>query len=245
MQVPSTPSAVACSPGYLASRFPHTLDNTIRSTESSWYVRWYVKSTQSTPGVQSVTQVAQQWSSHHRLPAPIKENDSQGDRRQQGREVHRQIEQFLNYVPSDLPDSLQSWWKRRCVERPTWRPLRTEMVVRSDVETRLVGVIDLVLYRPGPRGVLDLALIDWKVSRPSALAMTSGRYQLNLYRHLLEKYYGQYKVDDTWFTSVRVVDMRLIFIDPHTHKVRERDVSIEDVTPVIQCLKRRHQKKQG
>lgn len=228
-------------PQYLATRYSHPLDQTIRYMEdSSWYIRWYIKCTSSVRGVRSVTQIA-----HECLLAASctdhscerEKNTCQGEVCQ-GRTIHKSIECYLNRVPSPTPVPVvfQQWWSTLLHEH-IWQPLRTEMVIRSDAQTRLVGVVDCILFRVSNGGsTLELKLLDWKVSTPSSWSKSAGTYQLNLYRHLLETYYHTFQIDGYTYTDVRVVEMSLVYIHPNLTSIQACPVDIIEVQPIIRNL---------
>ena len=224
-------------PRYLSTRYTHPLDNTIRRTGSSWYVRWFVKSTDSLDHVHSVSTIVQKYAMR-KCPVPPRSADTDIlHHRKRGLEVHHQIDLYFNLLPSEAPPIFHQWWTHFHSQHPEWSPLRTEMIIRSDVCTRLVGVIDLVLFRIVEK-TLELWLVDWKVSTDHEYNVYSGSLQLNLYKHLLEKYYCEFTIDGVKFVDVRVVKMLLVFFAPDLKTVHDRTVSVlrTEVVEIVQDL---------
>jgi hypothetical protein len=171
--------------------------------------------------VRAVSTVVQEHTAQ-KYPVPPRSDDVDiRQHRTRGLDVHHQIDLYFNLLPAKEPAIFHQWWDRFQAQEPEWSPLRTEMIVRSDVRTRLVGVVDLVLFRIVEQCSLELCLIDWKVSTDHEYNVYSGSLQLNLYKYLLETYYCEFVIDGKTFTNVQVSKMLVVFFSPDLHTVRQ------------------------
>jgi hypothetical protein len=85
------------------------------------------------------------------------------------------------------------------------------MPVFSDVETRIVGVIDAVFVdidaSTAEEDVFVLHLRDWKYS----MLCPVQTLQLNMYAHLLETYYREISYGGKTYSRIRVDSMELVY----------------------------------
>jgi hypothetical protein len=162
--------------------------------------------------------------------------------RQQGLLLHRVLECYYNGFCSTL--SVLGPVLRPIVESyikdigSTLTPWRTEMAIFSDIETRIVGVVDIIyvdtdrdfMEDEEDQDVLYIHLRDWKYSSNCPLQTT----QLNLYRYLLEEYYHDITYQGRVYTRFRVRSMALIYFH-ETYGYKQVDVhrTKEEVDSII------------
>jgi hypothetical protein len=132
--------------------------------------------------------------------------------------------------------ALEQWinWKKNVFDKAGMLPFRTELRMRADIDTYLVGTADLIAIHKdhaGPEstgGVLTLHIRDWKNSREikripfnkamgksvlSHLVDTNYEHyalQQNLYKWLLETYYTHWTWNNKEYTSCKVETIQLI-----------------------------------
>jgi ATP-dependent exoDNAse (exonuclease V) beta subunit len=134
--------------------------------------------------------------------------DNGREAREQGTLMHAQIETYLNsgQLPQQLSREFQqflNFWKDFSQLNPQFKVYRTEWMIYSS-DGKVAGSIDMVLE--GPQR--ELIILDWKRSKE---IRTDNRFckglgplshlddcnfnhysvQLNLYKYLLENYYGK------------------------------------------------------
>jgi hypothetical protein len=140
-----------------------------------------------------------------------------------GTAMHLGIEMVMNRAEQQVEQSIketvewQYFWNYWHLDKETWEPWRTEWEV-WDSELKLAGSIDMV-YRNKKDGTF--AIYDWKRAKEIKLenSFTSGfgpvshlpdsnywhyTLQLNMYRWILEKWYG-----------IRVSQMALVVLHPN------------------------------
>jgi hypothetical protein len=94
------------------------------------------------------------------------------------------------------------------------RPWRTEMVVRSSTDLRMVGVVDALFLvgalSEGP--TLDLHLKDWKYSMDITNRKTDYELQLNIYKYILESHYRDvsFVCEGRVYTHLRIATMEMV-----------------------------------
>lgn len=210
-------------PGYLSTRYSHPLDRTIRRVNDTWYVRWYVKS-KASHVVHAVTGMVTEYALATR-GAPCKKPTKAS--REEGTRLHAEIERHLNRLPARLPMAFVRWCEHMHVHHPSWQPFRTEMVLRSSAQHRLLGVVDCIFFRVvGDQ--LQLWLLDWKFQDPSEFDGIVGGFQVNVYRHLLESCYRVFVVDGRKLPA-HVQRMSLVHFPDHGSPFRVHDVDVDDV----------------
>jgi hypothetical protein len=132
-------------------------------------------------------------------------------------------------------EDVQSYfrWRKEYFEPAGLVPFRTELRFSTGPDLRLTGTADLLAIREdhGPPtetgGVLSLHLLDWKFSKgvQSENRFGSGSgpckkmpdcngshysLQQNIYRWFIETYHGNWKWRGHEYTSVKIIDMRLV-----------------------------------
>ena len=233
-------------PRYLAARYPHRLDGTIRrGTADSFYVRWFQQKPEfSCADTVSVTSLVRQYvgfdSQKPDAPQP------QTDNRLRGIELHHMIECFLNGFSPDMLGvdncpvrddfrAFLSWWERFEREEGA-SPFRTEFHVRSSAAIRVVGIIDALFWLPEASNgtdTLHLIIVDWKCS-----ASTTGREyhaQINLYGYLLEEYYTPFVIDGHTFQHVCIDAMYVVRFHGGACHVENVADGREDTLRIIEC----------
>jgi predicted SnoaL-like aldol condensation-catalyzing enzyme len=132
------------------------------------------------------------------------------DARDLGTAMHDQIEHYTLEYPNikmKVPDTKEfklflKFWEPFMKERPEWKVFRAEWTIYGD---GIAGSMDLTLHKPGTN---EIIILDWK--RCTEIRRTNhwqkGIYpfnqfddcnythyniQLNIYRHLLQKFYGK------------------------------------------------------
>lgn len=142
------------------------------------------------------------------------------DASEQGTELHLYIELFLNGIPRNNSSIEATYFHEFMKDHPDLEIYRTEMIVFSK-ELLLAGSIDAIFRNPDG----SLSLCDWKRSKeikfepfrnqrgkaPFTNLPDCNYYhyclQLNLYRMMLETYYG-----------FRIRDMFLVVMHPNNKK---------------------------
>jgi hypothetical protein len=180
------------SPTYLATRYAHPLDCTIRylPLTGRWYIRWYVKSDTPCVDTVSVTTLVDRYVGPS-VPSALCLGQGLGHRAS-GVDLHRTLEWFFNGYGSP-PMEFLVWWDAYQTRFPGIRPLRTEMIVRSSIREKLIGVVDVVLLDTlaSTPDSARVHLLDWKYTSHRTLGDTSlrkGALQLNMYQYLLETF---------------------------------------------------------
>lgn len=234
---------------YLATRYVHPLDHTIRRcrTTEKWYVRWYTRPVKEHDILtMSVRTFVQKY--RPRLPV-VNHNPDRNttttrtieEVRTVGIRVHASIERHLNGYThnSDGFDFVYRWLDRYMTSRPDVCPLRTEMMIRTDVSLSLAGVVDCILFdrRLSTNDVLYVDIIDWKVS--SSICEDSPSFllaslQLNTYKYILQRFYGKYPIDGKVYTTLHVQSMYIVVICTMTEKVTIYNVM--DMQTVLESM---------
>jgi hypothetical protein len=180
----------------------------------------------------------------------IKEwNDNGKTASEAGTAMHLAIEQFLHSAPEQIaPETFDSIeWK---YFKKFWtdcgddlEPYRSEWEVWTSSDIKLCGSIDMVFRR---RSDGKFVIYDWKRSKE---IKTENRFgyglapldhlpdtnywhytlQLNVYKWILEKYYG-----------LEVADLYLVIIHPDNSSYRRMRLNIldEEVEDMIECRRR-------
>ena len=165
---------------YLSARYAHPLDRTIRYKHRRWHIRWYVDLSCMDTVVPSAPDI----------------------------EETETLERYFNGYGSPSMRFLV-WWNTYQTRFPGIRPLRTEMILRSDAKQKIVGIANLVL--------LDTNVCTPEVAHVHVLQYTTslvGAVQLNLYQYLLETFYRNYPIDDKVYHSLRVIRRTLVVFPP-------------------------------
>lgn len=112
-------------------------------------------------------------------------------------------------------------------------PFRTEFKLKSDIDLRLTGTIDLLAvekdYHKKDTNVLELYMIDWKFSKQIKMSNPFGgglagtpcahlddcnyvhySLQQNAYKWLFETFYSNWEWSGKKYTSVKIVSMQLV-----------------------------------
>lgn len=134
-----------------------------------------------------------------------------------GTKLHADIENYINDVGTDNNSVEFGYFLKFMSDNPQYKPYRTEWVIFDDI-MKISGSIDIVFEGSQKDGVV---LGDWKRSKEIKFSnrYSSGKngldavddcnfnhycLQLNVYRHILEKYYGK-----------RVEEMFLVVLHPN------------------------------
>lgn len=122
----------------------------------------------------------------------------------EGTKLHADIENHINGVGTDNESVEFGYFLKFMSDNPQYKPYRTEWVIFDDV-MKISGSIDIVFEGSAKDGVV---LGDWKRSKEIRFSngFARGKHglehvedcnfnhyclQLNVYRHILEKYYGK------------------------------------------------------
>ena len=236
------------SPSVLLAMNHHPLDDTIQYTaRRTFYVRWFEHNSDqrhddSTASVTSL--VPHEGGLHSDPPQGHIYHDN---RRTMGVQLHRWIECILNGLPMvpDSPLHHQVYVYYMTCLYGKLVPWRTEMAVRSSVDTRLVGVVDALFIDVGISPVGDtlfLHLKDWKYSTDVTSCLSEYTQQLNMYKYILESQYTgiPFNVDGVTYLNIHIASMELIVF----HETLEKCliVDIADIQSVVCDLMEKRKK---
>ena len=228
-------------PLYLSTRYDHPLDQTITHTSpTTWYVRWYAKGGIDCSACSSVTSIVQKYAgsifmmgsdittctfhcTSENAKLSVNNTMSQQSVRQAGIDMHQDIQWFFNGFIERAPCSVFiTWWTTFQERFPTFLPVRTEMILRSDACLQLVGTADMLLYDTlSTPDCLNLYLIDWKRTNNIETNKKLCILQLKMYKYLLETYYGIWTIDKCTFRTVKIIHMALVVFSEDLQDVKE------------------------
>ena len=156
-------------------------------------------------------------------------NDNGKEASEAGTAMHLGIEMVMNRADSSVELSVketlewQYFWNYWHIDKEIWEPWRTEWEV-WDSELKLAGSIDMV-YRNKKDGTF--AIYDWKRAKEMKMENSFGTgfgpvnhlpdsnywhytLQLNMYRWILEKWYG-----------VKISEMALVVLHPNNKNYKK------------------------
>jgi len=209
------------STSFLRSVNRHPLDDTIQYTGArTCYVRWFDRDSDQRhdDSTASVTSIVPHESI--RGPSEVRHaattTTSSDNRRTDGIRMHRWIECVLNGLPMTTDTRLKQQFSQyyyTCIHT-LLVPWRTEMVIRSASDIRLIGVVDALFIsdRQTTDGTLHLRLKDWKYSPDVLSCLEDYVLQLNLYKFILESHYTDipFEVNGIVYNRLRVETMELV-----------------------------------
>jgi hypothetical protein len=157
-----------------------------------------------------------------------------GEASELGTRMHEQIEFYLDHgelPPKPYSPAFQQFldW----AETADLKPFRTEMMVFTDAKTRVSGSVDLVEVVKAEGDTLVLRLRDWKRSKRIERTAFRGRrgkricaqlpdcnyyhyqLQLNIYRYILETFYGNFPYKGKIYKKVRIESMWICVFHPN------------------------------
>jgi hypothetical protein len=223
----------------LSVRYSHPLDKTIIfKSPKKWYVRWYMKHSGNDESLEhvSVTRFVQLYAYFFiKQHYPIEEyqygkhdedivvRTTLNSVRQAGIDLHENIQWYFNGHTDKSPcSSFDMWWVSFQKRYPTLKPLRTEMILRSDANTRLLGTADMLFYDTlSSPDCLYIHLVDWKRTNNVHKNMNLAMLQINMYKYLLELYYNGWTFDGCSYAKVIVSNMSLIIFSEGLTSVTE------------------------
>ena len=222
-------------------RHPH--DDTVQYTAKKvFFVRWYATAAEQLQDdtLSVCTMIG------HSVTEPFRGTENTtplNERRETGIRIHRYIECVLNGLPwrdtfviyTQINAYLQTQFTQHQM-----RPWRTEMVIRSSTDLRIVGVVDaLFLVGAMPEGpTLDLHLKDWKYSMDITNRKTDYELQLNMYKYILESHYRDlpFVCEGRTYTHIHIATMEMVVFHDSlmSHVTHVVPVLTEQVTTLIQ-----------
>ena len=200
----------------------HPMDESIKYTDTSFYVKWFEQESQGTHDTISVSDII----SDYVVRRVDITSDTLSVDKGRGRYVHEQIDIFLNGgILLDSMDPVFQEYYRKHIDCKLL-PWRTEMPIRSCNETRIVGIIDALFVEQklmsddamhDDDGVLRLHLKDWKVSSDVSKCLDVYSIQLGIYRYILETFYHHTDGFYAWgnrYHSICVMSSEIVVFDP-------------------------------
>ena len=220
----------------LQSVHAHPWDRTIRCTSRyprRFYVEWYPQDDDRIGTAECQTRTVSGFLAQMRdrglltVPGSNPESDvvdvgaEPGQNRESGLRLHRWLECVLNGMSMQVPLAPRELWQQACAYIKdhvvgTWVPWRTEMPVRTSAEHRLVGVVDALFVRHGSVGTdeesLELMMVDWKYTRSVGAHWPEFVWQLNVYKYILEHFYGgqNFQVQGRDYSRVHIAEMYVV-----------------------------------
>jgi hypothetical protein len=198
---------------FLACVHAHSRDHRVRYVDHRrFYIRWQeIRDTETT--FEDTVSVTNLVCPPSLFELEVQSTQEREQSRQKGLVLHRALECYYNGLTSafDVLDPVLSPIVRQYIAdtEHMYLPWRTEMAVFSDLETRIVGVLDAVFVDVNgmDSDVLVVHLRDWKYSSQSPLVTI----QLNLYTYLLEEFYKDIVYQGKTYKRIQVQSMALVY----------------------------------
>lgn len=131
------------------------------------------------------------------------------------KKINPELQKFLNFEQQRIKSCID---KKGKFDLKYFKPLAQELAVKDD-ELRLRGFIDAVYINPEDDGLI---IIDWKTGKYRPYNLSEYRFELALYKELLDKskkfnnkvlYWGIYFVDadKLFFEKVKPVTIKAMY----------------------------------